>query len=322
MTKRERIKAAVNREEVDRIPISFWRHFPVIDRNQKVLAESLIHFQKTYDLDFVKMMPNGLYSAMDFGIQIADTTSPEETDQVKSYGIEKPEDWERLKKYNPEVGSFFQQLESLALVFNAVGKSVPVVGTIFSPLTTAMKIAGSKLVSHIREHPEKVHAGLEYLSEITVNFVHRCLDLGVDGIFFATQCATSQVMTEEEYNLFGRPYDLKVLEAARPFWFNILHIHGQKTFNLFNYPVAAVNYHDRHSERSFRDCQSLFPGALMGGIDETNTLLNGPTDLIRQEIEEAVGQLDGRGVIIGPGCVINTRTPENFLHTARQAVSA
>lgn len=320
MTKRERIKAAINREEVDRNPISFWRHFPIIDRDQKLLAESLIHFQKTYDLDFVKMMPNGLYSAMDFGIRIAFTTNPEEADQVKRYGIEKPEDWERLEKSHPETSSFFRQLESLTLVFNAVGKSVPVVETAFSPLTTAMKIAGPKLVSHLREHPEKVHAGLEFLTERTVDFVQRCLDIGIDGIFFATQCSTSEVMTEKEYNLFGRPYDLKILKAAQSLWFNILHIHGHKTFDLFDYPIAAINYHDRHSKRSLRDSQSLFPGALIGGIDETKTLLNGPASQIRHEIEDAADQLKGRGLVIGPGCVIDPRTPGNFLHTARQAV--
>jgi uroporphyrinogen decarboxylase len=150
--------------------------------------------------------------------------------------------------------------------------------------------------------------------------VQRCIDIGIDGIFFATKCANPEAMTSEEYNRFGRPYDLRVLEASRPLWFNILHVHGLNTYDLFDYPVTAYNYHDRRCERSLQSTRSLFPGVLIGGINEMETLLKGPDDQIRRELKEAIGQLDGEGLIIGPGCVIDTRTPKKFLHTARRAV--
>jgi uroporphyrinogen decarboxylase len=289
-----------------------------VDRDQKLLAESLIHFQKIYGLDFVKMMPNGLYSAMDFGIGIAHTTDPRKTDQVQRYGIEKVEDWERLESFQPE--RWFSELESLALVFQSLGRTVPVVETIFSPLTTAEKIAGPNLVSHLREYPEKVHVGLEYLTEVTVKFVQACMEVGIDGIFFATACATSELMTNEEYKEFGCPYDLKVLEAARYSWFNILHVHGLNTFDLFDYPVAALNYPDRRCKRSLKETRSLFSGVLIGGIDEVDTLINGPMDRISQQVNEAIHQLDGKGLIVGPGCVVDLHTPKEFLRVARQTV--
>ena len=321
MNGRERIKALIKGKETDRIPISFWRHFPIMDRDQKFLAQNIIHFQNTYDLDFIKMMPNGLYSAADFGIKIAYSTDLRKTDEVKRYGIKKPEDWERLEQSHPENGVFFRQLESLALVFEAVGKSVPVVETVFSPLTTAEKIAGANLIPHLREHPEKVLAGLEFLTEVTINFLRRCLDIGIDGIFFATKCATSQMMTCEEYNRFGRPYDLKVLETARSLWFNILHIHGQNTFDLFDYPVQALNYHHRSSDKSQKNGRSVFPGVLIGGIDETDTLVNGPENRIRKEIKKTISQKNGHRLILGPGCVLSPLTPNKFLQAARQAVA-
>ena len=318
MTGRERIESVAKGWEVDRAPISFWRHFPIVDRDQKLLAESLIHFQKIYGLDFVKMMPNGLYSAMDFGVGVAHTTDSRNTDQVQRYGIEKVEDWERLESFKPE--RWFRELESVALVFQSLGRTVPVVETVFSPLTTAEKIAGPNLVLHLREYPEKVHAGLEYLTEVTVKFVTACMEIGIDGIFFATACATSDMMTEEEYKEFGRPYDMKVLEAACFSWFNILHLHGPNTFDLFDYPVAALNFPDRRSRRSLKETRSLFSGVLIGGIDEEDTLINGPMDRISKQVNDAIGQLDGKGIIIGPGCAVDPHTPKEYLRVARKTV--
>lgn len=33
MTKRERIQAALNKQEVDRIPLSIWHHMPDVDQD-------------------------------------------------------------------------------------------------------------------------------------------------------------------------------------------------------------------------------------------------------------------------------------------------
>jgi len=60
-----------------------------------------------------------------------------------------------------------------------------------------------------------VRAGLEAIAETTRRFVTECLAAGADGIFFATQMARPGLTTPEEYEEFGRPYDLEVLSAAR-----------------------------------------------------------------------------------------------------------
>lgn len=59
MTKKERIQAAVQRKAVDRPPLSFWRHFPDLDKDPFALAEALLAFHTRYDLDFIKVMPTG-----------------------------------------------------------------------------------------------------------------------------------------------------------------------------------------------------------------------------------------------------------------------
>src|SRR5438270_6340876 len=63
---------------------------------------------------------------------------------------------------------------------------------------------------------------------------------GVDGIFFATQMATTDLLTREEYEEFGRPYDLQVLEAATT-GLIFLHIQDRKSTRL-NSSHSQISY--------------------------------------------------------------------------------
>ena len=70
MTKRERIQAAVKGTKPDKLPYSLWTHLPGIDLDPALLAEKTYEFYKTYDVDFIKTMNNGMYPIEDFGCEI------------------------------------------------------------------------------------------------------------------------------------------------------------------------------------------------------------------------------------------------------------
>lgn len=60
MTKKERVVAAINKKEVDRVPFSIWYHIPHVDQDPVQLAEVQIEQAHSYDMDFIKMMPRPL----------------------------------------------------------------------------------------------------------------------------------------------------------------------------------------------------------------------------------------------------------------------
>jgi len=66
MTKNERIRAALAGAEVDILPYAFWTHFPGIDLNAERLAETTAAFYRKYDVDFLKVMSNGMYAIEDY----------------------------------------------------------------------------------------------------------------------------------------------------------------------------------------------------------------------------------------------------------------
>jgi uroporphyrinogen decarboxylase len=87
-----------------------------------------------------------------------------------------------------------------------------------------------------------------------------------------------------------------------------------------SYPIHAINWHDRLAGPRLAEASKRFSGMLVGGISEWTTLLEGPAEAIRAEIEDAVAQTGGRGHMVGAGCVVPVNAPHKHVRAAREAV--
>jgi uroporphyrinogen decarboxylase len=182
-----------------------------------------------------------------------------------------------------------------------------------------------RLLKHLREAPQALHAGLEVVAETTRRFAAEAIARGADGLFFATQTANADYLTPAEYAQFARKYDLIVLEAVRHrSWFNILHLHGEKVMfdQVLDYPVQAINYHDRQSGPPLGVMRKKTQKCLIGGIGENTTLLRGTPGEVAAQVQDAWEQVARRGLILGPGCVADQRTPEENLRQLLRSVEA
>jgi uroporphyrinogen decarboxylase len=130
------------------------------------------------------------------------------------------------------------------------------------------------------------------------------------------------VLGEDQYHEFGAPYDRLVLDAvAGKTDFVLLHAHGKRPmFDLLaEYPVQAINWHDRTEAPSLAGGQQRFAGAVAGGIDEWDALQTDPESIAAQA-REAIAQTGGRRFILAAGCVIPMDTPEANIRAVRQSV--
>lgn len=336
MNKHERIKAALNFKNVDRVPMNLWMHHSVNDSNPKILAETQVEMTKKYDFDFIKLMPFGLYCVEDWGAQIQYFNQSNRPPIIQKYGIEEVADWGRLEVLPAIYGTYGKQLQLAQYVGKKVKGEIPFVQTIFSPLTVARKLGGDRLLLDIVENPDLVKQALDVITETTINFVKANIDAGVDGFFFATQCATKNLFTEEEYKQFGETYDLKVIESfAQKTWFNIVHMHGDNImFDLVtNYPVNCLSWHDRWTPPTFQEARKRTNKCFLGGIREVpyydknkqviknSLLLDGTVNEIENHVREAIEQVNGKGLIIGPGCVAPQNTPETSIYALKRGIA-
>ena len=324
MTKRERLQACIQGKEVDRPPISFWHHFPTIDHEPEQLAQATLQFQQRYDLDFIKLMPHGLYNVLDWGVKVRHYNNSSRKEGISRYAVHEPDDWERLAPLDPTQGVLGQQLACLEILSAKLKGEVPIVQTIFSPLTSAAKLAsGDRLSEHLQNAPQKLHTGLEVITQTSIDFARHCVNRGIDGIFLATQWASYTFLSEKAYHEFGKVYDMRILDSVQADTsFNILHIHGEDImFDLLvDYPVQAINWYDRGTRPTLGEAVAKYGGCVVGGLDHEHTMLHGTKAQITEQVQEAIQQTRGERLIIGPGCVLDPEVESWRLHAARKAV--
>jgi len=326
LSKRERLERTIAGEETDRVPVALWRHWPGDDQRAADLAEATLVFQRQWDFDFIKVTPASSYCVQDYGVQDRWTGDLEGTREYVRHVVQRSLDWTELRVLDPSRGALGRQLEALRILKGAIGDDVPLIQTIFSPLAQAKNIAGRDLlIEHLRTAPDRLKTGLNTITESTLRFTDAMRRSGVSGIFYAIQHASHTVMSEAEYREFGRPFDLQILEALPDsWWFNMVHLHGQAPmFDLIaDYPIQAINWHDRECGLSLAEGKLRFAGAVSGGLGRWDPMHNGTPVDVRTQAREAIEQTYGRRFILSTGCVIMTTTPQSNIRAAREVAEA
>jgi len=323
MSRRDRVAAILHGGLGDRVPVSMWRHFHGRDRVPEELAAETHKFAVRFTPDIVKLTPTGLYGVEDWGAEIRYFDDPHRAPERACPAFDSPAGWESLRPLDPAAGALGRELEALRLTRSALGSGWPLLMTVFSPLTLGYKLVGPRIVSDLRVAPPAVEAGLSAIAETTAAFALLCLEAGADGLFFASQLASSLFLTVEEYARFGEPFDRAVLDAvADSSWLTVLHLHGTEIFfDLANrYPVHAVSWHDRETKPDLGNAFHLTDRILMAGLDR-RLLETGSPAQIEEQIRDAVAATGGRRLILAPSCVIPTGAPERNLEAVRRAVS-
>jgi uroporphyrinogen decarboxylase len=324
MSKRERLAAAIRGETTDRPLVALWRHFPTDDLDAEQLALSVVAFQTQFDWDFLKLTPTSSYSVEDWGCRVAYRGHPEGTSEYIMRPIAAPQDWARVQPLDPHGGALGQQLVCIRRARELAGPDIPIIETVFSPISQAKNLIGDGLeIVHLRRHRAELQHALDVITETTVRFVRAALEAGADGIFYAMQRASADFLSEQEYREVGRPLDLRILEAAQNGSFNLLHLHGLHTyFDLVaDYPAHALNWHDRDTGPSLAEGARRFPGLVVGGLSQRDMIERTPQS-IRALAHETIESLGGRRLCLSTGCVMQTVTPWGNIRALRAAVDA
>lgn len=325
MEKSERVRAALRGEALDRPPFSFWTHLPGIDLDWQRIAEETAAFQRRYDLDFVKSMPNGFYCVEDWGAQLDFSgIAAGGVGQVTASPIATVDDWAKLGRVSVFEGAYGRELKHLERLRAMVGDDVPILATVFSPLTIAGKLSKDLHRRHLRESPDAVLAGLDRIADVTCAFVREAMARGCAGMFFALQEAAHAAFSPDEYRRWGEPHDRAVIRAASDAggWFNVLHMHGDDVLfeQLARYDITALNWHIGETPPSIADYRAAGGGRpIVGGLQRSH-LTRRDRDAVLADLKGSLAQTGGRGILISPACVIRHPVDEAMLTWTADAV--
>ena len=313
MTGRERVEAALAMGVADRPPVGAWGHTYREEWSPAALAAITVERARHFGWDFVKFQPRASCFAEAFGSVYHPSGHSLRAPVLEEAAVPDLESWSTVAVVNQK--ALDDQVESIGIVARELGRDVPVIQTVFSPITVGGYLVGksqSRIVRELRKHPDKVRSALDRVAEALVDFSRRSIAAGAAGIFYAISgYAGRKVMSDEVYRDLVLPHDLAALGALpRDAWFNVVHLCGSNlNFGLArDLPVQAVSWSiHNQGNPSLGEGQKIAGRAVMGGLSQRATLVYGPPAKIRAEAERAVQQTGGRGVLVAPGCSVPPR---------------
>jgi uroporphyrinogen decarboxylase len=336
-SKRERVDAALKGEPVDRLPVTAWRHFVADERRADTLARASLKYFYEYDWDWMKLNPRATYYAEAWGNEYDynhyDHVYPERI----SGPLNSPADLEKIKPVSGTEGVFAEQLELVRLIKAGIW-GAHFIQTVFSPLSVlaflaarpqrhsakaAVQAQQDGVAQFIRENPSGAHEALGHIATTLTHYAAATVEAGASGLFFAiVKLARQGVITEAEFEEFGKPYDLKVLNAVQGAPYNLLHSCGSDVYfdALLDYPVHALNWASigQHNPTITQAAQRSRL-ALVGGVDEDGVLQTGTPHQVTEEALAAIQATGGKRFLLAPGCGTQAGVPAANLLALRRA---
>lgn len=326
---RERIEIILAGEKPDRFAGSAWRHFFHMEHDAAQTAEAMVGFQRTFDWDFVKVNPRADYHVEDWGLRQEWSRNEFRKHRKTAFPVNRPEDWERIRPLSPAAPVLAEHLRTVALVRKGVGREVPVLMTVFSPLAIAGRMVpdGALLAAELRANPERIHRALRAITETFRAYAAEIRNAGADGLFFATtQWASRQTISWAEYEAFGIPYDREVLRATEADALNLLHVCGSENYlrelAAADYPCRLYNWDaDDPTNLPLDKAYDALPGrTLAGGIDRNGWFLHATPQEVVFQVQKLMRAHDGARVVLALGCAVEPEAPRENYRAFREAL--
>ncbi len=317
----DRVRAALALERPDRPPAGWWGHTYEAEWSARDLAGVTVRRQREHAWDFVKLQPRACCFAQAFGAEYRPAVEFRDAPVPARPVVPGPGDWDRIPPVDASAPSLREQVDALRLVVEQIGPSVPVIQTVFSPLTVAGYLVGEdkpRAARELRDRPEDVTPALERIGDALAGFASASIAAGAAGVFYAISgYASADVMSREDYGRLALANDRRVLEALPgAAWCNVLHLCGARVhFDLAStLPAHAVSWSIHGpGNPSLAEGRDRSGRAAMGGLDHDRTMVEGtPSDVLAQRTA-AVESTGGRGLLVAPGCSVPPEAPESNL---------
>ncbi len=253
MNSLERIKAALNFKQPDRVPViaQVFGHAAILAgvalgdyaRNGELLARCQLQALQFYGYDAV-------FALMDANVETEATGSilTYRTDQypvVKSYVLADGTDLNALLLPNPwQAGRMPELLKAVRILRQEVGDSVLVVGCVLGPMTLATQLLGIEAALYLAiDEPEQFAHLLGFATKIAVRFGVAQIEAGAHLPMVFEPSASPDVIPAPFYREFVLPSLNQVFTAFKQAGSaaNWLHTAGPVTPILHLYPQARVD---------------------------------------------------------------------------------
>lgn len=309
MEKRTRVLNAMNKKEVDHVPVGFWFHFSGEEAAGDTCVQAHLKYYRETDLDFVKIM--------------CDSYFPYPLPEIRA-----AEDWKALKPLTAEDPFIREQVARAKAIVGEIGRDRCVFYNVFAPFSSlrfgaeAVGVSDAGVMAHLKENRNAVMYALDVIAQSNALLAELLItEAGCDGIYYCVQGGEHDRFTPEEYRRTISPSDLYVLEHANRFSENnILHMCGwagaKNRLSLWkDYPAKVVNWAVHVEGVSLEEGRYLFGGrTALGGFEtfwdgqvQRGVLYHGSKEELQAYTRELILNHGKTGLMLGGDCTIDAK---------------
>ena len=309
MDKRTRVLNAMNKKEVDHVPVGFWFHFGGEEAVGDACVKAHLNYYRETDLDFVKIM--------------CDNYFPFPLPEIKCAA-----DWRKVKPLAEDHPFIREQVERAKAIVEAIGSERCVFYNVFAPFSSlrfgaeALGLSDADVMAHIREDKNAVMQALDRIGQSNALLAELLIaEAGCDGVYYCVQGGEYDRFTPQEYRALIRPSDLYVLEHANRFSDNnIIHMCGwagnRNQLSIWqDYPAKVVNWAVHVEGLDLEQGRYFIGGRTSLGGFETHWDEHTPQGILytgsKQELQEYTRNMilnHGKiGMMLGGDCTIDAK---------------
>ena len=316
MNKKQRILNAIQGKAVDRVPTSWYTHFP--DPRDNTVADQVAWAQET-DMDMLCVETDGF---MQFDCGHTDLSDPGTLASLRPH---RRTDW-----------YIEGQVDRARRIADGLRDDAAVTYMIFTPFSTIKHSTGSEflVMKLLRDHPEAVRHAMEVIEQDNFLLMERLSgEAGLDGIFLSLQNNEIDRYTREEYAALLERWDEREIAKARElFPFTVLHLcawrgvpNRMDVWRRHNCEIVNWASHIEldlglYQGRRFFNARS----ALMGGFDNRpcGILHWGEEAQIKAYTRQLLENAGTSRLILSADCSVQKDTPAEHLRWVAEASQA
>lgn len=327
MNKRARIEAALQGRIPDRVPFGMWLHNFAEENSDAALANETTRLYERFDFDFIKPQSRPYCFAQMWGQEFKASSHRDTLPQVTRFVVRGAGDLQNINAVAAGKGALEEQIRAFRMIRRVVGNEVPIIATIFSPLTnmTLMHEGGFDSAQELtRTAPESLERALTNMGKTLRDYARMCIDEGVDGIFYACTTGNHGQASDEEFERFQRPLDELILEGAHGGSMNVLHMCGTHLMaeRFKDYNVHAFSWGTTPNNPTLRQMHAMTGKAVLGGAPGKPSFGSMDADELFRHVTASLAEMDGRNHILGPDCSINSNSPPSLIDVVAEAAKS
>ena len=328
MTSIERMTAALNHQEADRVPV-----YPIMSgvvrklvgasykdwaTNADICAESYIKAAEQFDIDCIVTLIDLSVECTAWGQELIYPENEAAHPNYKNCVIKEIDDYYKIKKVDYRTNErMMMHIDVCRKLVEAKGKDLPIVAFVFGPMGTLSMLRGQQdMYMDLYDDIDAVKAATREVAETLKDYVAALCDVGVSGIMFDTLFASGSIMKKEMWVDVEGEIMPELAEIVRQKGcLNMIHNCGARIYfdaQIEAIQPAAISFlYPPDDCKDFVECKAKYGDktTLIGCVSPASVVVSSDEEWDAQCREQIDLMAKGGGFVLATGCEYPANSP-------------